>query len=321
MAPTSAPAPTPSFINNTLASDVRTYHQFSNPTWLENIVALPNGSILVSVIGRAEVHMVKPSADCNTASTVVGSFPNANAVLGITELIDGTIAVAAGNMTPKNEPINGSFAIWRIDLSQDKPTTEKIGDLPHVNGVNGIAALNDHTILLADSWNGNIVAFDTKTNVSEVVLEHSTLHPNYTEPLPIGVNGLKIHDGYAYYSNTVQNLIGRVQISDTGKATGPFTTIASGPTLSVPDDFAVAKDGSVYVGGPLAAPKGDTLQRITLDGKTQTIVVGGPVAGSTSAAFGRTKRDQNIIYLSTMGGFGANGTIQAGGRIAAVTLL
>lgn len=311
-----------SLLATSFAADIRTVFQFPNPTWLENIAATQNGSLLVSVIGESEVHLIKPLVQPAEVS-LVASFANRTSVLGITQLQDDIFAVAVGSTTPANAPVPETFAIWMINLSgkQDTKAVEKIADVPKLQLINGIAALNAHTILLADSWAGNIVALDTRTKKYDVVLEHPSLASNFSAALPIGVNGIKVHGKYVYYSNTVQSLLGRVLIDiSTGKAKGSFTVFASGSAISVPDDFAVARDGSVYVARPLAAPQGDTLQHVTLSGEVTTIAVGGDVAGSTAVAFGRTKKDWNVVYLSTMGGFGGGGVSEAGGRVVAVAL-
>jgi sugar lactone lactonase YvrE len=305
---------------SSLAAKVSIVYQFPTGTWLENIAATRNGSLLVSTVGAAEVHIVHPTT---MSTSLLASFPDANAVLGIAELAQDVFTVGVGTMTPANAPIIPSFSVWSIDLScKDEGTkVKKIADIPHVSMVNGMAALNSHTLLLADSWAGHIVAFNTKTGKTEVVLEHPTLLPNFNSSLPLGANGLKVHGDYVYYTNTAQGRVGRVRIHPaTGKPNGPFKTFASGSDISVPDDLIVAKDGSVYVSGPLAAPHGDTLQHITLDGKVTTIAEGGLVAGTTAPAFGRTKKDKNVIYLSTMGGFGEDGLPKAGGRVVAVEL-
>lgn len=275
-----------------------------------------NGSFLVTVIGRPEVHLVDPSVE-PSRSSLVASFPNASQVLGISEISDNVFAVAMGSVTPENTPLSGSYTIWKIDLTTKRTKTEKIADLPNVDMVNGIEKLNPHTLLLADSWAGNIVSLNIKTGAYQVALSDASLASNFSVPaLPFGVNGIQIHKGYLYYSNTVQALIGRVRISSSGIPIGQFTTLASRPKISVPDDFAVAKDGSVYLTGP----QGDTLHHVTLDGKVETVVEDRVIAGATAATFGRTRRDANVIYLSTMGGFGANGTFAAGGRVVAVTV-
>jgi sugar lactone lactonase YvrE len=316
------PSALSTLLSTSLAHKVQSIYQFPPGTWLENIASTRNGSLLLSTIGAANVLIVHPSTSPPTSS-ILATFPNANAVLGMAEMAHDVFAVAVGTMTPENAPVIPSFSIWRIDLSckEEDAKVKKMADIPSVAMVNGMAALNDHTLLLADTWTGNIVSFDIKTRKSELVLEHPTLLPNFNASLPLGVNGLKVHGEYVYYTNTVQRLIGRVRIhSSTGKAAGPFTTIASGKNISVPDDLVVADDGSVFVSGPVAAPMGDTLQHISLDGRVRTVAEGGVVAGTTAPAFGRTKKDENVIYLSTMGGFGADGVPKAGGRVVAVQL-
>lgn len=299
------------------AATTRTVIQFSNPTWLENVAPARNGSLLVSVIGRAEVLLIHDPTLVPATSSILATFPNRTSVLGITEYEPDVFAIAVGSTTPDNQPVEGTFGIWRIDLANKG--VSKITDTPSLGLLNGMAALNKDTILVADSWRGNIVKLDVKTKKYGVVLEDASLKSNFSAPsLPLGVNGLRLHGDYLYYSNTVQRLIGRVKIDKkTGKAAGPYHIIAQGQTISVPDDFAVAKDGSVYLTSPLAAPEGDTLQKVSLNGKVELVA---KVDGPTAAQFGRTSRDKNVLYLSSMGGFGANGAPKQGGKVIAVNL-
>src|SRR5688500_850335 len=96
-----------------VAAKVSTITQFPNGTWVENLAQMGNGSILVTIIGKPEVHIVHPKTG---TQDLVFAFPAANSVLGITELNCDIFAVAVGSLKPTNEPIEGSFAIWTIDL-------------------------------------------------------------------------------------------------------------------------------------------------------------------------------------------------------------
>jgi hypothetical protein len=312
-----------------LAAEVHSVYQFRVGTWLENIVETRNDSLLVSVLGTAEVHIINPYTSSHTppSASRIATFPEANAVLGMTELRKNVFAVAVGNITKENAPVPETFSIWSIDIrvKDESAKVNKIAnifDVSMVNGMAALAALSSAKLLLADSWAGNIVAFDTETGDTEVVIEHPTLLPDFNASLPLGVNGLKIHDGYVYYTNTVQRLVGRVPIDkDTGKPTGDFEILASGTNISVPDDLAVdSNDGSVYVSGPLAAPEGDTLQHIALTGEVTTVARGGLVSGTTAPVLGNSKKYGSVVYLSTMGGFGENGQPKTGGRVVAVEL-
>jgi hypothetical protein len=225
--------------------------------------------------------------------------------------------------TPENAPTLQSFALWKLDMSS-KEEGVKVSMMAELHGMgmpNGMTTLNHHTLLLADSVNGNIAAFNVKTAETEVVLEDPSLAVNTSAPgIQLGANGIKVHEDYVYYTNTAQNLAGRVRVHpSTGKPNGFFET-ARDSTFKGPDDISVAKDGSIYVSAPLPAPEGDKVQHITLDGKVTTIAEGGLVAGATALVFGRTNKDNNTLYVTTMGGFGADGNPKAGGRVIAVKL-
>lgn len=306
--------------NTVLTQNVRTLVTFPQGTWLENIAATNNGSLLVSEIGVANLHFINPLAKPAT-SKVLTTFPNANAVFGISELEPDVFAVAVGSTTPDFQPVPGSYSMWKIDLRAKKLTVSKIADVPNIGLINGVQATNPNTVLLADSIRGNIVKLDTRSKAYEVVLEHPSLLPNFTAQVPLGVNGLKLSGSTLFYSNTVQRLLGRVPINtSTGRATGAFKVFASGQQIKIPDDFDIGKDGNLYVASPSKQPDGDTLQRVTQNGQAVTLAEGGAVRGATAARFGRTSTDQKTVYLSTMGGFGPDGLPNGAGKVVAVTV-
>jgi hypothetical protein len=275
-----------------------------------------NGSLLLSVIGRPEVHLVNPLVIPATAN-VVASIPDANAVFGIVETRDDIFAVAAGNVTPANVPVQGSFSIWTIDLTNKHEQAEvsKLASVPNVSMINGMAALNTHTLLLADSWAGNIASLDTLTGESEVWFDNASTAANFSAPrLPLGVNGIRVHDDFVYYSNTVLSSLSRVRVDvSTGKVTGEVETLAKGEEVGMPDDFAVLEDGSVILGRPM----NEELVRVGKDGKVKVVA---RAEGITAVAAGMTTSDKNVVYLSSMGGFNGDGSVKAGGRVIALEL-
>ncbi|KAF2036104.1 hypothetical protein EK21DRAFT_53093 [Setomelanomma holmii] len=273
------------------ASSVRTVFQFPNSTWLENLALTRNHSLLVTVIGRPEVHLIYP------------------------HLQHDIFAVAVGTTTPANAPIEGSFSIWTIDVSDcSRPATvHKIVDLPTVSMVNGLTLSPPNTLLLADSWAGNIVGLNLKTRTYSVVLQDESLEANFSAPLPLGVNGLryhldpKTHTDYIYYSNFARDTIGRVKVnSATGHATGPFEIIAQGESVGGPDDLAVLDDGSVLVVRPLV----DRFEHVHLNG---TVSGGLDVSGGTSVVLaGKGKGEERKVYVSTSGLVGGVSTGKGG---------
>jgi hypothetical protein len=302
-----------------LAAQFSTVYEFSNGTWLENIALMRNGSLLATVIGRADVHIINPLA-IPTTSSLVTSFPQHNSVLGISELEHDKFAVAVGNTTPANSPVEGSFAIFIIDFAncaggKGKVDVEKVVDLKNVSMVNGITKLNAHTLLLADSWAGNVVKLDLRSKKYSVALEDASLKSDFTNPtLPLGVNGLRFQkeSGYLYYTNTVQSLLGRVKLDTrTAKPMSRYEVIVKGEAISQPDDFAVARDGSVY----LARPIGDTVQHVKLNGKVEVLGKGGLASGATSVIM---EKDGKTLFVSESGLEG--GVPAHGGRVVKIEL-
>jgi sugar lactone lactonase YvrE len=282
------------------AASVRTIYEYPEGTWLENIAQMRNGSLLVSVIGTADIHMVNPYTSPAT-STHIARIPSSNAALGIAELSPNVFAIAAGNLhLDTNTPIDKSFSIWRLDLRHSPPIATKLADTPAVNMTNGLAALNANTLLLADSWAGNIASLDVNSGKTTVLLSHPTLASNFSAPgLPAGANGIRLRGSYLYYTNTVASLVGRVKIDKrTGKAVRPFEVLAQSADIGTPDDIAVADDGSVLVARPLD----DAVERVRSAGRIETVVQGEEVKGATALVFGRTKRDVGTLYASSSQG-------------------
>lgn len=298
----------------TLAAKVTTLHQFPNNTWVENLAQMHNGSLLVTFISAPQIHIVHP--DTRT-SNLVATFPNATAVLGITELQCDVFAVAVGSLKPTNEPVMGSFAIWSIDLrnatSNDTVTTSKIADLPSVSMVNGLTRRDDRTLLLADSWAGDILALDVKMKTYEIAFAHPSLSANFSSAQvpPLGVNGLRWDEQRSalYYSNNVQSILGVIK---PGHACGPrYEVIAMGAQVGGPDDLAVLSDGSVL----LARPAVDVVVRVGLNGTLgESVGVNGP----TSVVLGREYGDmeRKVVYASTSGL--VRGMPREGGRVVRI---
>jgi hypothetical protein len=268
------------------------YH-FPNGTWLENLAPTRNGSLLVTFIGKPEVYIVHPNTSTAPASTsLLHTFPNANSVLGITEVKKDVFAVAVGSVTPANAPVEGSFSIWTISLARHGAAeVEKISDLKNTSMVNGIAFhAPSHTLFLADSWAGNIASLNLHTKKISIGLAHPVLASNFSLPLPLGVNGLRVHNSYLYFSTTSLNLLGRTKITRDGALSSAVQVFAQGAKISQPDDFAVLADGSVL----LARPLGDTVQAVGLDGNVRGEV---KVDGATSVVVGK----RGEVYVSTSG--------------------
>lgn len=291
-------------------------YEYANPTWIENIAARSNGDLLVSIIDRPELRVIHPFGHPPSESEI-HSFPEKVSCFGITEYKPDVFAVLAGNYTSKNGIVPGTTSLYSVDFNSGTPVVSKIADLPESEGGNGMAALNDNTILFADSWKGNVVKVDTGTGKSTVAIEHESLTPLSGAIFPIGVNGIKIRNGYLYYSNLSRATFNRVKISaETAAATGRFETLTDRATGV--DDFDIATDGTAYI----ALNTVNTIAKLSpsgdfglIAGSLNSTLLPGP----TAVVVGRTKRDKGVVYAATSGGLAGpiNGTYTEGGKVVA----
>jgi hypothetical protein len=141
--------------NASAMSIPRVVHEFPNPTWLENMAATRNGSLLTGVLSEtAALHLIDPFAspssprngtygNVGNVDTLLHTFPSANSVFGISELEPDVFAVATGYYSATTGPTLNSSSLWSIDLSPLSsalpPVVKKIVDLKDAKVANGIA--------------------------------------------------------------------------------------------------------------------------------------------------------------------------------------
>jgi sugar lactone lactonase YvrE len=113
---------------------------------------------------------------------------------------------------------------------------------------------------------------------------------------PVGVNGIKVHDGYLYFTNSGKGTLGRVPISTvSGVVTGPAEVLVSGIQ---PDDFTIGRGGLAWI----AQSAINTLSVLLKDG-TVVDVLGSAneltIGGPTACLFGK----KGQLFCTTNGGF------------------
>jgi hypothetical protein len=138
-----------------------------------------------------------------------------------------------------------------------------------------------------------------------------------TDAVPLGVNGIHILNSELYFTNLATNSVGKVTITPDGGAAGTIQVLTTKALAA--DDFALSDKGIVYAAGA------NTLRQVSTKGRTVPFV-GDPnstvLQGITSARFGRTAVDKDVLYLSTQGGLLENppGSIVHGGQLLAVNV-
>jgi sugar lactone lactonase YvrE len=308
----------------------RSVHQFPNETWVENLYIRSNGDILATVLSSSDLYLIDPFKDSKDNAVLLDSFPGSMGLAGITEIKPNVYAVIAGNWSDvifATTP--GSYSVWEVDLTCYKNKgkdngveVRKIADMPQAGFLNGMIPLGTEkeVVLISDAYLGVIWKLDTKTGEYEVILDEPEMKDAPNPVTVLGVNGIKLRQGFLYFTCSTQEIFARVAINADGtKKVGTKVELLA--TGIFGDDFALDRDGNAWI----AADPVNTLYRVTLDGKV-TIVLGSPtggrgaVAGITAAQFGVTQKDRDILYLTSNGGIPSliNEGAIVGGKIIAV---
>ncbi|KAI3321292.1 hypothetical protein HD806DRAFT_503668 [Xylariaceae sp. AK1471] len=315
----------------------KTIAQFNETrTCLENIAVRKNGDLLATMLyPNASLWTVRQPITAESELTLVHTFDNATGLTGITEgNVPDTFIIASGRYSDIGKQIAGTQAVWEIAFrTRDAPSVRKIVAIPDAGFLNSVASLPapaQHAVLATDSAQGLIYRIDTRTGVYTVALNVSE-----TQFLPMrgsssggldsafAANGIKVHQGHVYWSNSNRLAIFRVALDAQGyPASGaPVEQVATIPSASFVDDFTFDAQGGIW-----AATNFDN-DIYTIDEhrtpKAETAVGGVgelTVPGDSSVAFGRTTADEHILYVSTFGGAAVpiNGSIVVPGGIIAI---
>ncbi|KAH6612422.1 hypothetical protein C7974DRAFT_405526 [Boeremia exigua] len=296
-------------------------YQFPNGTWVENIAVRRNGNLLVTHVNAPqlwEIHdpslSLRQNPQENTTASLIHTFGSAEFLTGITEMEPDVFIVGS----PKT--------LWRVDYRRatrgGRPSITKITTVLGALNMNGMTTLDvaKGLVLTADSMLGVIWRVNVRTGESSIVLEDERTMTADTSLGPlVGVNGVKIHEDYVYYNNAPQRLYCRVKINrNTGTAVGPYELI-SDDTMA--DDFVLDRSGVGYLAGLI-----DNVVTLVHPNGTHRVIAGAQnsteFAMATAAAFGRTRLDHKVLYVTTGGALGTPVTETGfeGGKIVAIKL-
>ncbi|KAI6084457.1 hypothetical protein F4821DRAFT_170769 [Hypoxylon rubiginosum] len=301
----------------------KTIFQFNQTgTWLENLAVRPNGDLLMTMLTpSASLWTLKQPYSPHPEASLVHTFTGATGLNGITEVRPDVFVLLSAQYSGVGEPVAGSFAVWEVSFhsSSTSPSIRKITDFPEAQLANGIALVptcSEHDIVLVcDSFAGSLWRINTRTGDRAPLVQQA---PSMSAPaggaLPIGINGLKVRGGYAYWSNSAQVAIYRTRIDAHGYLASSTSTTANGTAVDVEvgvetvatldspfvDDFAFDGRGLLWV-----ATNGDNkVDVVRADGSVETVAGGADadaVAGDSAVAFGRTPLDRDVLYVTTSG--------------------
>lgn len=236
---------------------------FSSYIDIENSYLRSETQLLLTTFNDGQLYQINPLAE-NPQAELILKAPGATALNGIVRIGADKFAFSGG--------VRGNFrytneTLYTVDFSQTNstgaPTVAIVATLPDAVFLNGISALpaSPHVVLLADSNLGCLWRVDTETGAADVAIADAAFAFPAGATTPIGINGLKIRGGYAYFTNTGTGVFGRIAITEAGDRAGDVEvlhTVAAGINW---DDFEIAADGSAYI-----AQSPGAILRVTPDG-------------------------------------------------------
>nr|WTB35394.1 hypothetical protein OG781_43400 [Streptomyces sp. NBC_00830] len=199
----------------------------------ENITLEPGGAADLTFNRSRQVGRVSANGSLKILTTLPQSTTGSAIASGIVRLADGTLYV--------NYNAGSESGIWRI--SQDGQHAVQFVALPDAKFLNGLALDKGQDALYAtDSTSGTVWKVSLKTGAASIWAQGTELLP--TSPVGKGVNGIKVHNGAVWVSNTQLGTLLRIPIEAHGAA-GPITTVAQGVTGI--DDFAFTGKGDTVI--------------------------------------------------------------------------
>jgi sugar lactone lactonase YvrE len=258
-----------------------TVARFPTGTFLESIVALPDGAVLFNDHDRGLVYRLAPGGGPEVVARVPGKLA------GLAPLPSDDGALLASGWAADGAP-----AVFRI--ARDGVVSELVRPAGAAF-LNGFAHLRGARYLLADSARGMIWLVDAERAAAEPWLAHASMTRRAAENANPGVNGLKIHDGVLYVTNSDRALISRIRLTaEDGPGGAPEVFLDD----MLCDDLAFSEAGDMF----LATHPLNSVVRISPS--REIAVLGGReqgLTGPTAVAFGRGP-STGWLYAVTTGG-------------------
>src|SRR5712691_10894666 len=249
----------------------------------ENITLEPNGDADVTFAYAHQVARVTPQGKITILATLPAATSGTAAASGIARTSDGTLYV-------NYVDIGGTESgIWRI--SPDG-TAEQVAALPGAKFLNGLAF--DHrtgALFATDSTLGAVWQVWPRTGKAEIWTSGAELQPGTSG---FGANGLKVHDGSVWVSNSSQGTLLRIPIRPDGTA-GSAVVAASGlPSI---DDFAFTGTGDTLLA---VQNQLNRAELVTPDGTSHTVLTAADGLSNPSAVGvrGRTVYVTSAAYFT-----------------------
>lgn len=297
---------------------VTALHTFSYPSWLENLAIRSDGQILTTRLDIPMLYQVNHLTG-DPVEVATWNASDYTGALGISEGATDVFYVILAAFFDQSTFVktSGVNSIFKVDMNtfsldsngsvETNATVSHLADIPEADFLNGMATLDDSHIYVSDVYSGVIYLVDVSTGDYQVAVNDTLAKfsvDGEAASTNLGSNGLKVRDGYLYWTNTARGFLARIPVGANGLPTGSSAIVAT--NVPKADDFQFRDDGTVFV----AQNQQDTLSSacgVESGGVVSATAIAGSnistiLAGVTSPKFGRTKADSNRLYLSTSGG-------------------
>ncbi|ETS81494.1 hypothetical protein PFICI_06496 [Pestalotiopsis fici W106-1] len=265
---------------------------------IENSALRANGQLLLTTFDNASLYTLDTLASSPVAE-LVAKLPGATAIGGIAAIGTDKYAIVGGirgNYSYTNE------TIYTVDFggNSSSPVIEVVASVPDAIMLNGLASLPayPHIILATDSRQGAVFRIDTDAGTSELAFEDDLFTYPANATTPLGINGIKVSDGYAYFTNTGQYIFGRIPITDDGYQAGDAEVVTYSDRASGYDwdDFVFDQSGNIF-----AAQTPNAAGQIFLDGTYATLAGGGNSTFFHRPTSVTVTPDGKTLYVTTGG--------------------
>jgi sugar lactone lactonase YvrE len=217
------------------------------------------------------------------------TLPLPVAALGVKVGPDGCVYNASTSLSAAP----GAF-VWRLC---EPGSVEIFAELDHAGAPNDLAFTDDGTLFVTDPVLGRIYELDAAGNVG-ILVEHPLLAGNPADPAlvfrALGVNGIALdrQERYLYVSNTDQGSVLRLELS---RAVHEPSVFASDARLRGADGIAFDRSGELLV----AVNAVDSLVALDKHANLRVLRSGGLLDAPSSLAFGATRHDKHVLYLTS----------------------
>lgn len=200
----------------------------------ENMTLEPDGAAVVTFTGARQVARVGRDGSVSILATLPAPTTGTARTSGIVRDADGSFLV--------NYNAGSQSGIWRV--AAHGGTAAQIVALPGVQVINGLGLdRSADTLYATDSTSGTVWRVSLRTRTASLWAQGPQLMPPAGSGL--GANGIKVHNGAVWVSNTGNGTLLRIQIGRHGTA-GAITTVAQGGLAGI-DDFTFIDAGDTVL--------------------------------------------------------------------------